>query len=396
VNRLRVALLTQRFWPMVSSPGRAVANLATALAEQGVEPIILTVRWESPWPARLRFRDMPVVRFEPPPRGRRDTFCYVRSLARWLQQNRNALDLVYATGLKHEAYAAMRAVGGRLPVVLRPETAGLSGDCLWQIDAPQGEEIKRQCVGASAFVAANHPLERELQAAGYPRDRIHYLPDGVPIPSRRTAAIQAAARMLLGETGRRLALPREAPLAVYCGTFQPDRRLEELLAAWARLLVRRRDARLWLVGEGPHAPRLAEGIREWNLTSRVSILGPFDEIDAVLAAADLFIMPSDRSETSLALLEAMAAGLGIVAVDSPGTREVLCDGQSAMLVRPGDPAAMADAVERLIEQPTTAEMLGAAARQVVVERFSLAQMGARHVTLFTSLTMPVSPTPDAP
>lgn len=388
MNRPRIALLTRRFWPMVSSSGRATANLATALAERGAEPIILTARWQPSWPARIRFRDMPVVRFDPPPLGRRDTFCYVRSLVRWLQRNRDALDLVYATGLKHEAYAAMRAVGGRLPVVLRPEAAGLSGDCLWQIDAPQGEEIKRQCVGASAFVAANRALERELQAAGYPRDRIHHLPDGVPIPSRRTPAIKAAARMLLGETGRRLALPREAPLAVYCGMFQPDRRLEDLLAAWARLLVRRRDARLWLVGEGPHAPGLAERIREWNLSDRVSLLGPFDEIDAILAAADLFVMSSDRSETSLALLEAMAAGLGIVAVDSPGTREVLRDGLNAMLVHPGDPATMADAVERLIDRPTTVEVLGAAARQAVVERFSLAQTAARHVRLFTELTTP--------
>ena len=178
---LRLVLITRRFWPIVGGAEKTLAHLAREWVERGCQVTILTVHWEPRWPAQILYGDVPVVRLSPVPQTPWTTVQYLRTLTRWLVDRRDEFDLVYASALRHEAYAAVRALKRRRPVVLRAEQTGPEGDCLWQLDAPCGRRIKQRCVRAEAFVAATPALERELQAAGYPRPRIHLIPDGVPL-----------------------------------------------------------------------------------------------------------------------------------------------------------------------------------------------------------------------
>ena len=192
VKPLRVALVMQRFWPLTGGPEKVLANLAGELCRRGLSVTILTARWQANWPAELLYQETPVVRLSPPPLDCWTTLQYTRALARWLRDRADQLDLVYVSQLRHEAYAALRAVGRRLPVVLRAEQVGRHGDCLWQLDATCGRRIKRQCMEAAALVAPTPAARCELEAAGYPRRRIESLADGVPIPPPRTPPGQAA------------------------------------------------------------------------------------------------------------------------------------------------------------------------------------------------------------
>jgi glycosyltransferase involved in cell wall biosynthesis len=237
----------------------------------------------------------------------------------------------------------------------------------------------------AAFVGASRAIERELKAAGYPRPRIHFLPDGVPIPPPRTAAVKARARAVLAEASAALEMPHWAPLAVYTGRLQPSQGLQKLVAAWGPVAARWPNGRLWLAGGGPGRAALRQQIEALNLTDRVVPIDVFDEVDELLTGADLFVSTVPSAGTSVSLLEAMAAGLPVVAGDTPGNRDLISDGRDGLLVPVDDTDAVSEGIIRLIDQPDLAAGLGAAARQHAVEEFSLAKMVEKHVTLFERL-----------
>ena len=381
----RLVLITRRFWPLVGGAERMMASLAAELAARRFPVTLLTARWQTDWPAEITYRGVPVVRLPNPPQRFWGTLRYVQALGRWLRRHPDRCDLVYVSMLKHDAYAAIGAVGGRVPVVLRAEGAGRTGDCVWQLEATFGRRIKYRTMKADALVAPSRAIERELKAAGFPRPRIHYLPNGVAVPPARDQAARVAARVALGAVDPALNPPEWAPLAVYAGRLHEAKGLADLVAAWGAIVARWPNARLCLAGEGPFRGALAEQIEVRGLDGRVVLAGTFDNVDELLAAADLFVLPSHQEGMSLALLEAMAAGLPIVATDVPGNRDLLSGGRHALLVPAGDPAALAAAIERLLDEPELGAHLGAAARERVAGEFSLAKCVDEHVALFERL-----------
>ena len=386
----RLVLVTPRFWPLAGGPEKVAARLGAEWVCRGWHVTVVTAAWEPGWPRKISFRGMPVVRLPHAPRSRIETFRYTLGLARWMRRNRDECDLVYVSGLKHDAYVVVRAVGGRVPVVLRAEKAGRTGDCLWQLDATCGRRIKRECMKAAGFVGGCAAIERELQAAGYPRPLIRHIPDGVPIGPPRSPSGKKAARSALAAANVVLEMPAWAPLAVCTGPLDREGGLEHLLAAWRTIVARWPNARLWLAGERPDRATLARMIEAVGMTGRVLPVGVFDEVDELLAAADLFVLPSPRIETPVALLEAMAAGLPVVAAEGPGHRATIVDGEHGLLVPATDTAASSSAawsaaIERLLDKPELAAELGTAGRERALADFALAQMVDQHVTWFEQL-----------
>jgi len=386
LSPLRVVILVRRFWPQVGSAARAAGLLGPGLVERGCRVTVVTARWWPQGPTGIVYGGAQVVRLAPPPKGSWGTWRYMRAIRRWFTEHQGQYDLVYGFGLKHEAYAALQAVGDRVPVVLRPEQSGPRGDCFWQLDASGGRRIKGECMKAAALVGATPLLEAELKAAGYPRPRIHYVPLGVPVPPARSPGTKADAREVLAKAQKALELPRFAPLLLYVGRLAPGRGLEPLLDAFSGVAARRANARLWLLGAGPMERTLHERAESLGIGGRVVMPGVFDEIDGALAAADLFVQPAPEDGTPLALVEAMAAGLPIVATDVPGHRTLLAHEESALLVPPADAPALGEAIERLLRETGLGHRLGAAARRRVEAEFSLAKSVERHLTLFEQLT----------
>ena len=113
--------------------------------------------------------------------------------------------------------------------------------------------------------------------------------------------------------------------------------------------------------------------------------GVFDEPEGPLAAADALVLPAPEDGTPLILFEAMAAGLPVVATDTPGHRVLLEHQENALLVPPHNPRAMAGAIGRLLDESGLAARLGEAGRRRVENEFSLAQSVERHLALFDQL-----------
>jgi glycosyltransferase involved in cell wall biosynthesis len=361
-----------------------LARLATGLHARGAAVTVLTACWQPDWPTTFEDRGVHVVRL-PPPVGRRwATLAYVARLARWLRDHHGEFDLVYVSELKHEAYAALfasRRAG--FPVVLRAEHAGLAGDCHWQLTARCGRRIKRRCQQAAAIVAPTAAVERELIAAGYPRQRLHTIRSGVPIAAATAPADRAEARTALAQTDSHLALAGTGPLVVYVGRLWAEAKgLDDLLVAWRRVIDAFPQARLWLVGEGPDADRLRARVVELDLVPNVAFAGAFDDVDDFLQAADLFVMPARESRASLALLEAMAWGLPIVATATGETQALIDHERQGWLVPPGDPAAQADGILHVVQNPELAAALGGAARLRATHEFNLDRVVEQHLLLF--------------
>jgi glycosyltransferase involved in cell wall biosynthesis len=180
-----------------------------------------------------------------------------------------------------------------------------------------------------------------------------------------------------------LELPEAAPLALYLGRLEPGCGLQPLLKAWEAIVRRRPNARLWLVGEGSLRRALRRQIEDLNLGGRVLLVGVFEQVDALLAAADVFVRPTSEAGTGLTLLEAFAAELPVVASHIPGHRDWIDDGQDGLLA-PADATSWALAIGRLLEEPELAARLGQAARQKAAH-YSLANMVGMHLTLFQGL-----------
>ncbi len=149
MSTIRPVFIIDRFWPLVDGAGRTLRDLAVELQKRGMPGTILTARWRKDWPGTVTFHGISVHRLaEPPPeidtfKARWTTARYIRAIAAWLRGNRALYDVVFVSGLRHEAYAAMTAFGrgGGVPIILRGEQPGRQGDCLWQLDAAGGRRM---------------------------------------------------------------------------------------------------------------------------------------------------------------------------------------------------------------------------------------------------------------
>jgi glycosyltransferase involved in cell wall biosynthesis len=136
-----------------------------------------------------------------------------------------------------------------------------------------------------------------------------------------------------------------------------------LLRAAAELRRGRPDLRLVLIGSGPLERDLRRAVDQLELQGCVSMLGSRADVADLLAGFDVFALSSRHEGLPIALLEAMAAGVGCVATRVGGVPEVVTDGVDGLLVEPGEPAALATAIARLLDDAELRAELGARARR---------------------------------
>ena len=137
-----------------------------------------------------------------------------------------------------------------------------------------------------------------------------------------------------------------------------------------------------VVGDGPDRPAVEAEIRSLGLERAVRLAGERRDVPGLLADADVFVLSSRSEGAPLSVLEAMAAGLPVVASAVGGVPELVADGATGLLVPPGDPGALAAALDRLLADPALRRRLGAAARERVRTRFDLAGMREAHLALY--------------
>jgi glycosyltransferase involved in cell wall biosynthesis len=167
--------------------------------------------------------------------------------------------------------------------------------------------------------------------------------------------------------------------------LRPEKGIGDLVRAAALVRDRFPEARFVMWGEGLLRLDLERLVRRLELDGVVELRGRTTQPETALREFDIFVLPSLSEASSNALLEAMAAGLPVVATRVGGTPAIVEDQKTGLLVPPGDPAALARAICLLLENPDLAFSFGQAARQRVAERFSLKQMVQHTEYLYLAL-----------
>ncbi len=183
---------------------------------------------------------------------------------------------------------------------------------------------------------------------------------------------------------------RDSNRIVCVASLFPKKGHAHLIDALALLAERRPATVLELVGDGPERERILQRARERGVAGRVSLLGArsSDDVRATLAGAGAFVLPSVRLPSGrmegipVALMEAMASGVPVVASRLSGIPELVKDGVTGLLVEPADPEGLAVAIERVLDDDALAAGLALRARELVVESFGLTREATRLGDLF--------------
>lgn len=206
---------------------------------------------------------------------------------------------------------------------------------------------------------------------------------------RRRTIVNATDYAVVQGVMMRESVPRHElglePGALVLGTvarFDPVKGLDVLVEAFAQVLRTVPTAQLLLVGGGPEEPRLRDRTRRLDIARRVVFAGSQPKSARYLSAMDLYVTASRREGLPLAVLEAMAGGLAVVATSVIGHVDVVEDGVTGLLVPPDDPGALAEAVARLLPDASRRRIMGEAARQRVQTQFAVPRMVAQIADLY--------------
>jgi glycosyltransferase involved in cell wall biosynthesis len=224
-----------------------------------------------------------------------------------------------------------------------------------------------------------HALDRIVCVSGAIRDVL--LRDGLGAARLRVvhsaidpARIRDAAPI---DVRARLGLPADCSLALAVGALvehKGHRHLVDALPALKNATSAGSSVRVVIAGEGPLRPTLEARARELGVADVLVLAGQVQDLPGWFAAADVFAMPSVEEGLGTSVLDAMAAGLPVVASRAGGLSEMIRDGVEGLLVPPADPAALAAGLIRLIRDPIERARLGAAGRRRVGEEFLVDRM----------------------
>lgn len=232
---------------------------------------------------------------------------------------------------------------------------------------------------ASRVMILNSGMADEAYTAGFHAEQLLWMPNPVDTAEFTPPAAEER-RALRGRFG----MPGSAPVVLFVGRLAPEKELPSLLDAFAQLLPRFPDAVLVLVGDGPDREKLASQVGHLGIAAQVRFAGrqTIAEVLQWLQVSDVFALVSSNEGFPCSLVEAMSVGLPAVVSDIPANRQLIEEGNQGFCVPVGDEAAITAALAKLLADPARATRMGAAARQSVLEQYSLDQVVDRYEALF--------------
>jgi len=376
---MRILIFSNAYKPSVSGVVTSIVLFRRGLIEAGHEVYIAVPEYEDyqdeePYIFRFPALDLPeqldlslVIPFKtmmaPTVRGIKPAVIHSQhpvvmgGLAAAFARDLN-LPLVFTFHTRYDVYAQRY-----VPIV--PDLAGMMTD----------EIVKRYLEKCTHVVAPTSSI-RDFILREYGTDvPVTVVPTPVDLSQYHDLEPRCVRAALRQAQGVALGL-EEAELLLYVGRLADEKNLDFLLRAFARVVARRSQARLLLVGRGPRERGLQRLARKLDLGDQVIFTGPVphSEVPHYAAAADLFVFPSLTETQGLVLIEAMAAGTPVVAVEAPASVDVLAEGGG--LLMPAQEDAFAEVVlELLADKPRRRAMGEQAAR--AVQRYAIPAAVAR-------------------
>lgn len=374
VRPLRILMVLESPFPSYGGGGAEsqVRTLGRELRRLGHRVTVLTPLFANGSQRRVeRVDGLPVCRLGYPRVSGFGSLVLWARLLLFLHRRRRRYDALHAH-IAHYLAALCCAAGRRLglPVIVK-----FTGQ--WELE--RGLLVPRPSLAtrgfksllrrATAYQAISRRIGREAVARGLPADRVVHLPNAVDVE-----------RFRAGHAPRR----PDAPLTVvYVGRLQQHKGLDTLLHGWQRAFPRAGTARLQLIGKGEDEPKLRALATELGIAAQLSFLGHRDDVEQVLAAADVAVLPSIIEGLSNSLLEFMASGLPVIASEVSGSEDFVVTRLNGWLFPVGDADALAAALREAQALPPEALCaLGRQGRADVERRAGLDRVVARLLALY--------------
>ena len=363
--------------PRVGGAERQTERLSHALMRCGVRVRILTAREGPGLPERDSLNGIPVRRISyPRVRGLGAVILMARVFSDLMKGSDDVIHVHIPGPLLFPALLASSL--RRVPVVLK--FANLSPERGIWVDLPPAslprgllEAASRRVAGV---VAISSRIARAAEEGGW--REVARVPNGIdPVAASRALPARALARRALGVGGE--------PLVLFVGRLTYQKGLDVLLKAWPRFRDRRPGATLLVLGQGPDRNTLRQSAEALGIAASVDFRGIREDVGHHYAAADIFVLPSRYEGFPNVMLEAMAAGLPVIASQVSGTEDAIEDGRNGLLVPPGEPEALSEALRRLSEDPDLRERLGTEARKTVEGRFNINRVAEQTLGFYRHL-----------
>ena len=230
----------------------------------------------------------------------------------------------------------------------------------------------------SRLVGNSQSVADFYRDVGYPLEKLSVIHNGIELPE--------AGAIDKNELRRQFGIPPESLVVGFVGRLARQKRVLDLI--WAFELIRVMEGEVYFViaGDGPERHKLEQFAHSLKIGERVKFLGHRDDAPRLLPAFDLFWLASDFEGLSNSVMEAMAAGLPVIASDIPANRELVVHGETGYLAPVGDRVAFAQLGQRLLLDRDLASRFGAAGRARIASQFSTARMVESYARLYREVT----------
>ena len=276
------------------------------------------------------------------------------------------VDLVHAHGTRASSNTLWAARQLGIPLVYTVHG--------WSFHDDQTYWVRRFRIWGERWITARSALNIAVSASNrqsgvdrIPGFRAVVINNGIDQRKFSPARISADIR---GELG----IPRDAVLLLFLARFTAHKQPLALIRAFHQASAEMPGLQLLMVGDGDEKEEGMRMVAGLGLADKVHFSCFRQDVPDVLAAADIYVLPSLWEGLPIGLLEAMAMGKAVIGTKVDGTREVLQDGENGLMVEPGDTGALAAAILRLAGEKVMREKMGARAMETVRQRFNAAVM----------------------
>jgi len=281
-------------------------------------------------------------------------------------------DLIHAHGSKGGVMARVaRRAGVGAPLVFTPHGYAFAGHFSRRSERQAYRAIERALSPLASRVICVCQAEARLAASVGSRKRIRVVYNGIDAPPGVASDPTIAA------------LP--GPVISAVTGLRPGKGDETLVEAFASFVESGRAGTLVIAGDGPEREPITRMIEAAGIAARVKLPGNVPDVFTLLAASDLFVLPSWAESFPYSVIEAMSVGLPIIATDVGGIGEAIEDGITGRLVAPRDARGLSAALADLHDERNLATRLGEAARERAQARFSLSRMVADTLAVYREL-----------
>jgi len=386
---MKILMVISQFNPIIGGAERQAQLLSETLKSKGIQIQVVTGRWKFRTRRREIINGIPVFRnfsfwgmFGIRYLRTLGALTYMISLCTYLLYHRKEYDIIHVHQALYPAFVSVW-IGKRVlkkPVIVKTASSGMTSDIKQLEKYPLGKyQVKFLIKTMGCLVSNSKAGGDDFREIGFPGPKIVFIPNGVEVPIEN--------KNPFGEVKHVMAVAR----------LSPEKGIDVLLKAWAKVSVLYPTIKLIIAGQGLLESSLKKLCQNLRLTDSVKFVGLISNLNEYFRNTDLFVLPSRTEGLSNALLEAMSYGLPCIATQVGGNPELLGGGdvviqsgkfiiaKNGSLVNPDDPKGLSEAMLYLMRNHEERQDVGRKSREFITENYSIDSVADRYIALYRSM-----------